>query len=136
MKSFLTHKINLLWIALTGILLPCVVRIPGGIPWVAQLWQEPHLASLAFFHTLNAIGWLPVLLAARIAGQGVWDWPPLVTGDGFLALAYATLDLSADAQAAIAWLFIPLISIPFTFAALALGCFLRWLTTNYEIRWK
>ena len=94
-------------IAITGILLPYLVRLPRGGAWVAQ-YTEVSFGGLLFFSALNAIAWGSIILLSFIFLRPGPLLVPCVFGFSFLGWAHHTLDLSADAQAAIALLFIPI----------------------------
>lgn len=111
---------------IVGILLPYLARIPGmfvyGPEW---LWSylDVGLDGLLFFGAFNAITWGVVLLNTRKLKNASAAWFPSVLGFALPALGHSMLDLSADAQAAIALIIIPMWAIP---GALIGGAIGRW----------
>ena len=97
-------------IAITGILLPYLVRLPLGGAWVAQ-YTDVSLGGLLFFSAFNAIAWGSIILLSFILRRPGPLLIPCVFGFAFLGWAHHTLDLSADAQAAIALIFIPIFAL-------------------------
>jgi hypothetical protein len=95
-----------LGIAIVGILLPYVVRIPGGSAWVRQ-YTAAGLGGFLFFEAFNAIAWGSLIGLSFLIRRPLLLLVPCGLGFGYLAWAHATLDLAADAQAAIALVFIP-----------------------------
>jgi hypothetical protein len=90
-----------------GILLPYSARLPRGIDWLSQ-YTDSGLQGVLLLGAANAIAW-----GALVAVSFVYQRPesliaPAVLGYGFLAWAHFSLDLRADAQAAVALLFIPI----------------------------
>lgn len=96
------------WIIfLVGVLLPYVVRLPRGLAWLGQ-YTEGGLAAWAFLQASNAVAWGAILALSFVYRRPISLLPAAILGFGFLAYAHHTLDLSADPQAAIALVFIPL----------------------------
>lgn len=102
-------------IVVVGILLPYVARLPGvfthGPDW---LWSYlgHGVAAALFFGLFNAIAWGAVLKASYSYRNPHAVWFAAVPAFVFLAANHAFLDLSADPQAALGLLFIPLYSLP------------------------
>lgn len=109
-------------LVVAGVVLPYVSRLPGGTEWLAQYAQGGVLQTLlagVYIEGCNALAW-GSLLALSFAFQR-WQWflIPCAAGFGWLAWAHGTLDLTADAQAAIALAFIPIYALlPIAVAAL------------------
>jgi len=94
----------------TGILLPYLVRLPYGKEWADQYTQGGIFGWL-FFGAFNAIAWGSILALSFLYRRPRSLIFPAVFGFGFLAWAHAPLDLGADAQAAIALIFIPIYAV-------------------------
>lgn len=97
---------------LACVMLPWIARLPKGWDWVAQyIPDQEHLGSgLLLF---GAFSLLPGIVAACMAllSKPLFYLPVLTAtlfALGFLGYAHYHLDLAADAQAAIALLFIPM----------------------------
>jgi len=97
-------------VVLVGLLTPYLARVPGGVQWLAQYfhggWQGALLLAAA-----GAVTWGPILGFSLRYRRPLSLVLPSVLGFGFLAWAHGTLDLTADAQSALALLFIPLYSL-------------------------
>lgn len=105
--QFKNVNVTRIIIAITGILLPYLVRLPRGGAWVAQ-YTDVSLGGLLFFSAFNAIAWGSIILLSfrfRRPGPLLLPW---LAGFAFLGWAHHSLDLAADAQAAIALVFIPI----------------------------
>lgn len=94
-------------VVLVGILLPYLARLPHGLEWLQQ-YTGLGLAGWLFLGALNAIAWGAILLASLLYRRPLSLLVPAVLGFAFLAYAHHGLDLSADAQAGVALVFIPL----------------------------
>jgi len=96
-----------LLIAAAGILLPYLARLPGGFAWLEQ-YTAAGVGGFLFTTALDGIarGWM--LVWTSLIRQPTWWLLPCGLGFGYLAWAHGSLDLSADAQAAIAVVFIPI----------------------------
>lgn len=94
-------------IALIGILLPYAARLPRGFNWVAQ-YLDVGLGGFVFFGGFNAIAWGAILALGFLYKRPASLLVPSLFGFAFLAWAHYSLDLAADAQAAIALVFIPI----------------------------
>jgi len=107
-------------IAITGILLPYLVRLPLGGAWLAQ-YTDISFGGLLFFSAFNAIAWGSIIVLSFTFRRPGPLMIPCVFGFAFLGWAHQTLDLAADAQAAIALVFIPIYALlPIAFGG-ALG---------------
>lgn len=93
-------------IALSGILIPYVARLPRGITWLQQ-YLDVGLGGFLFFGGFNAIAWGAILALGSLYKRPASLLVPSLFGFAFLAWAHYSLDLAADAQAAIALVFIP-----------------------------
>ena len=111
-------------IVIVGILLPYLARIPGmfvyGPEW---LWSylDVGLDGLLFIGAFNAINWGTVLLMTLNLKHARAAWYPAVLGFALPVFLHASLDLSSDAQAGIALIFIPIFGIPGAIIGGALG---------------
>ena len=94
-------------VVLVGILLPYAARLPRGIEWLRQ-YTDTSPGGWLFFAAFNAIAWGAILAISFMYRRPVSLVAPCILGFGFLAWAHATLDLRADAQSAIALVFIPI----------------------------
>ena len=89
-----------------GFLLPVLVRLPGGRGWLGQYAFGP--GGILFFSVFHAIP-LAALFGLTFAYRTRAAWLlPAVAGLGYLGWEHARLDLAADAQAAIALVFLPI----------------------------
>lgn len=99
-----------LLIVVVAIVLPYLARIPGGARWLEQ-YTSAGLGGLLFITACDAValGWMLAWTLA-IRRRRWWTLP---CGAGFACLAWAHggLDLAADAQAAIALVFIPFLAL-------------------------
>lgn len=103
------HKARLI-VILLGVFVPYVSRIPRGTEWLQQ-YTDVGLTGWLFFGAFNAIAWGSILAASLKYQRPSSLLPPSILGFGFLAWAHYSLDLAADAQAAIALIFIPIIAL-------------------------
>jgi hypothetical protein len=94
-------------IAVIGILLPYVVRIPRGSEWVQQ-YTDMGIGGFLFFGAFNAVAWGSLLAYTFLIQRPVWLLIPGLFGFGFLGWAHSIVDLGSDAQASFALIFIPL----------------------------
>ena len=90
-----------------GLALPYVARLPRGVEWVRQ-YTDTDLRGWLFTEAFNAIAWGAILAISFMYRRPTSLIAPCLIGFGFLAWAHNTLDLRADAQAAIALIFIPI----------------------------
>lgn len=97
-------------IIVLGILLPYLARLPGGIDWLQQ-YTDISLWGWLFFGIFNAIAWGAILAISFKYKRPLSLIAPCLLGFGFLAWAHYTVDLAADAQAAIALIFIPIFAL-------------------------
>lgn len=111
-------------VALTGVALPYLARIPGmfvhGPDWLTSYFGSGPDAIL-FFSAINAINW-----GAVVVGTLAYRTVPAIvvaalTGFAWPVYGHATLDLASDAQAAIGLLVIPLHSLPLVGLGWVLG---------------
>jgi|GEM_PF-631785 len=94
-------------VLLVGVLLPYVARLPGGLEWFLP-YANAGIAGALLLGGFNAIAWGAILLASHFYRRPSSLLIPSILGFGFLAYAHYSLDLAADAQAAIAIVFIPI----------------------------
>lgn len=94
-------------IAVVGSVLPFFSRLPQGSEWLAQ-YTDTGFGGWMFLSVSNAIAWGCILAVSSKYERPVSLLVPCVLGFGFLAWAHGTLDLSADPQAAIALVIIPI----------------------------
>lgn len=94
-------------VMLVGILLPYAARLPHGIGWLAQ-YTDTGIGAWLFLGAFNAIAWGAIIAVSLLYKRPSSLWAPALLGFGFLAFAHYSLDLAADAQAAVALVFIPI----------------------------
>ena len=94
-------------VACVGITLPYIARLPSGIDWLKQ-YTDSGAGGWLLLGAFNAVAWVAILSASFAYQRTVSLLAPAILGFGFLAWAHSTLDLRADAQAAIALVFIPI----------------------------
>jgi len=111
-------------IVVVGVLLPYAARLPGvltrGPEWLWSYFGE-GLGAVLLFGAFNAICWGAILAASYTYSNPHAVWFPAIPGFVFLAFMHVSLDLSADAQAAIALLLIPMFSLPLVFVGWMAG---------------
>ncbi|WP_404296403.1 hypothetical protein [Halomonas sp.] len=93
-------------IVVVGIVLPYLARVPRGSEWLGQ-YTDTGFVGWLFFGALNAIAWGCILALSFKYERPVSLLAPCILGFGFLAWAHGTLDLSANPNAAIALVIIP-----------------------------
>lgn len=93
-------------IVVFGILVPYLARLPGGSAWLVQ-YTNGGLLSWLLIGAFNAIAWGCLVALSFKYARPVALLVPCIFGFSFLAWAHSTVDLSADAQAAIALVIIP-----------------------------
>ena len=94
-------------IVLFGVLLPYVARLPRGAEWLQQ-YTDSGFAGLLLLTKFNAIAWGALLAISFLYQRPASLLAPCLLGFGYLFWAHNTLDLAADAQAAIVLAFIPI----------------------------
>jgi len=104
-----------------GILLPYAARLPRGMDWLSQ-YIYPGLEGWLLFGAVNAIAWGALLAVSFLYQRPASLIAPAVLGYGFLAWAHFSLDLRADAQAAVALFFIPI----YALVPIAVGAVVGW----------
>jgi hypothetical protein len=118
-------------VSLIGVFLPYVVRLPRGLEWLQQ-YTDVGLAGWLFLGAFNAIAWGAILLASLFYQRSSSLLLPSVLGFGFLAYAHFSLDLSADAQAGVALLFIPIYALAPIAAGAIIGYFVDRIARRYD----
>src|SRR4051812_17640044 len=87
-------------IAVVGIILPYLARLPYGMDWLRQ-YSEVSIFGYLFFAAFNAVGWGGILAFSYVYKRPIYLIFPALFGFTFLALAHSWIDLSADAQSAL-----------------------------------
>ena len=107
------------WIVLlVGVLLPYVVRLPRGLGWLQQ-YTHVEFAGWVLLNVANAVAWGAILIASLLYQRPASLLASSLLGFGFLAYAHYGVDLTADAQAGLALLFIPIYAlVPITIGAI------------------
>lgn len=111
-----------LLVVIVGILLPYLARLPRGWDWVLQ-YAGNEAGAWAFLAAFNAIAWLAILACTLFYRRPVSVLAPAIAGFGFLAAGHFMLDLSADAQAALGLVFLPI----YALVPIAIGGVVGWL---------
>ncbi|MFP7723646.1 hypothetical protein [Lysobacter sp. A3-1-A15] len=93
-------------IVVTGVLLPYLARLPGGLEWLAQYTAAGALGFL-LLGVLNAITWGSVLAWTAVYRRPALLVLPAAAGFGFAGYWHYTLDLASDPNAAIGVAVIP-----------------------------
>jgi hypothetical protein len=106
-----------------GFALPYLARLPRGAAWLQQYTHLSGLAGFLFLSAFNAIPVIAMLALTFVYRKRSSALFPAAAGFAFLGWHHAQLDLSADAQAAIALIFIPI----YALAPIALGAGLGFL---------
>lgn len=119
------------WVVLIGVMLPFVVRIPG-VATHGEQWLTSYLGCAAplLLSAFNAICWGSILLGSYLYRHAWAILFPALSGFGYLAWQHARLDLSADAQASLALIFIPIYSLPFVLVGWLFG-----LAVDVSVSW-
>jgi hypothetical protein len=107
-------------IALVGIFLPYLARIPRGRAWLAQ-YTDVGIEGWLVFGAFNAIAWGAILLVSRAYRRPVSLVAPAGLGFAFLAWGHNALDLDEDAQSAIGLVLLPVYALVPIAAGGALG---------------
>ena len=108
---------------LVGLILPFASRLVMGLDW-AMAYMRTFGAALL----IGAFNMIPVVVLVTIGTKAkkIFDyWCGVIACYGFLFIFHASLDLSSDAQASIALLFIPIYSIPVIYIGMGIGALLR-----------
>jgi uncharacterized membrane protein len=119
----MTMRMARIIVFLVGLLLPYAARLPRGSEWLDQ-YTDIGLWGWLFFGAFNASAWGSVLAVSLLYRRPASLLAPSLLGFGFLAWAHYSLDLAADAQAAIALIFIPVFALVPIFVGAAIGYFL------------
>lgn len=116
-------------IVVVGILLPYLVRIPGGSSWLHQ-YTDVGIGGFLFFGIFNAIPWIAILSFTFLYKRKLSIIAPALFGFIPLAWVHSVYDLSADAQAAIGLVFIPI----YALVPIAMGGIIGYLIDRYAAR--
>jgi hypothetical protein len=102
-------------IAVSGILLPYLARVPGalikGPVWITTFLNQ-GIGGFVFFGALNAVFWGSILLAVSTYHHPRSAWFPVILGFLPPAIGYATVDLTSSSRAALNLVFLPLYALP------------------------
>ena len=94
-------------VALIGILLPYLARVPGGMDWLTQ-YTDTGLAGALLLSAFNAIAWGSLLAISLLYRQPLSLLIAVIPAFAFLAWAHHSLDLSADGQSALGIVMFPI----------------------------
>lgn len=97
-------------ILVSTLVLPYLSRLPGGREWLAQFTYGGWGAFL-FLAACSAVVWGGLLLWSLAYRHVASLALPVLACFGFLAWAYGTINLRADAQAGLGLLWVPLWSV-------------------------
>lgn len=100
-----------------GVSLPYIARIGSAGDYWSASWQ-----AQLFLLAVGAVMWLPLLALTWLYRYRASMWPPALLGLGFAFWAHVSVDLQADAQAGIAVVMIPFLSL----APTAIGALMGW----------
>ena len=113
-------------LAVLGIIAPYLARLPGipthGLGWLTSYFGDHWIAPL-FFGAFNAVAWVPAVLLTLTYRHPQSVWFPAIGLVGSSLWLHSLVDLSADAQAAIALVVLPFYTLPFTATGWLLGHF-------------
>lgn len=107
-------------LVLLGVLLPYAAQLDNGNG--LQVYTDSGWAGNLFLWGMGAVLWLPLLALTWLYRYPASIWWPAVMGLGFAFWLHLSVDFSADAQAGLAVVLIPLISL----APLAVGALIGW----------
>ena len=107
-------------VVIVGVLLPYLVRIPRGAEWVSQ-YTNAGIFGFIFFGAFNAVAWGSIIVVSFLYHRVSSLLIPVTLAFGFLGYEHYTLDLRADAQSAIALVFIPFYALIFVAVGGLLG---------------
>jgi hypothetical protein len=106
-EPFMTMRNARIAIAVVGILLPYMARLPGGMDWLHQ-YTDVSFFGFLFFGVFNAIAWGGILAFSFVYKRPIYLIFPALFGFGSLAPVHYWIDLSADAQSALLLVFVPI----------------------------
>tara|TARA_B100000780_G_scaffold188301_1_gene132340 strand:- start:446 stop:763 length:318 start_codon:yes stop_codon:yes gene_type:complete len=91
-----------------------------GLDWFMS-YVDTSIGGYLFIGIANAISWGLIIALSQNYKKSTTIIYPALLGFSFVAWGHLTLDLSADAQAALGFLFIPIYSIPFILTGWVIG---------------
>ncbi|HNW92578.1 MAG TPA: hypothetical protein PKM88_06695, partial [bacterium] len=89
-----------------------------GWPWIDQ-YLSCALDGWLFFEACNLVAVAAAVVCVLLFGGRRAFWLPVGLGYGALFAMHASIDLAADAQAAVALVFIPVFAVPMFAAGVA-----------------
>jgi hypothetical protein len=107
-------------VACIGIVLPYLSRMPMGLDWFMS-YVDTGISGYLLIGITNAISWGLIIALSQNYKKSTTIIYPALLGFSYVAWGHLTLDLSADAQAAVGILFIPIYSIPFILTGWVIG---------------
>lgn len=116
-------------IVISGILLPYLVRIPGGSGWLQQ-YTGSGIGGFLFIAVFNAIAWGAILSFTFLYKHKLPVIAPVLFGFVPLAWVHSVYDLSSDAQAGVGLVFIPI----YALAPIAVGGVIGYLIDRHLIK--
>ena len=122
-------------ILLIGIFLPYCARLVAalfmGPSWFAD-YLDAGLLGFVVIGAFNTINWGAVILTTLSFRHPRSSWFPAVFGFALPLVGHASLDLGADAQAAVALAVLPFASLPLVFIGWLVGLWYDRRTTVIE----
>lgn len=118
-------------IVVIGLLLPYLVRVPFGLQWLMQ-YVETGALGFCFISGLN----LPTL-GLLIGFSYLYQYRsslilPCLVAFALQAIGHAEIDLSSDAQASLAWIILPIITLIPTLASLLICWLVDFLVRRHQ----
>ncbi|HVK94744.1 MAG TPA: hypothetical protein VM571_08455 [Noviherbaspirillum sp.] len=124
------EDVTLWYVIGLGVVWPYLARVPGtfihGHKWLTSYF--PSLEGVVFFGIFNLIPWGALaLLRASYRNSVIPFWSAAAAALCFLFYVHSRLDLAADAQAAIALVFIPIYSVGAVLLGWGAGLIIQWI---------
>lgn len=107
-------------LVLLGVLLPYVAQLGHARGW--QLYMDSGWAGHLLLAGMGAVLWLPLWALTWCYQDTKSIWPPAVLGLGAAFWMHVSVDLTADAQAGLAVVMVPLLAL----VPLAVGALMGW----------
>ena len=98
-------------VAIVGVFLPNFIRLLRGTDWLRQ-YLENGVFGFLFLEAFEAIAWGSIILLSFKLRRPATILFPAIPTFALIAFSHLMLDLSSDAQAAVALVWIPIYSLP------------------------